>query len=432
MNNQSALEVQYIDKKDHVIRQTNYFSNSYEAPVINCATTNTSPDIKWMLSYLKGKTQFAKPASTIKKFGLIDLFSGCGGFTLGAKLAAYGLGVEIEPLLAVDIDPIALDVYSHNLKPESVLCKSVSSLVNYQLWSENGKTTFSQVPKLSPQLLSFIGRVSIVIGGPPCQGHSGFNNHTRSKDDRNLLYLDVPAIGIALDADLIVIENVYNILKDKFKVVDHATNILENHGYVVTGAKLIASDYGVAQSRMRHFLIASKHSSAKVNGAFDAFKLPKITVGDVIEDLVGIDIQSAFDTPSKLSDENVKRIRHLFENDSYKLPNYIRPDCHKNGHTYPSVYGRLNACGIANTITTGFASPGRGRYIHPSQERALTAHEAARLQGFPDSFRFTNSLGHDLNNTAYGKLIGDAVPPPLGSVPIAAALLTDPIFKNGL
>jgi DNA (cytosine-5)-methyltransferase 1 len=86
--------------------------------------------------------------------------------------------------------------------------------------------------------------------------------------------------------------------------------------------------------------------------------------------------------------------------------------------------------GIANTITTGFASPGRGRYIHPTRQRALTAHEAARLQGFPDGFDFSDLSGKDLTNKSYGKLIGDAVPPPLGFIPVISTLLTHPAINN--
>lgn len=88
--------------------------------------------------------------------------------------------------------------------------------------------------------------------------------------------------------------------------------------------------------------------------------------------------------------------------------------------------------GISNTVTTGFASPGRGRYVHPTQQRGLTPHEAARLQGFPDSFAFLDASGRDLTNKAYGKLIGDAVPPPLGFVPAIAGLLSLPEFRETL
>lgn len=116
------------------------------------------------------------------------------------------------------------------------------------------------------------------------------------------------------------------------------------------------------------------------------------------------------------------RIDYLFDNDLYELPDAVRPDCHKNGHTYRSVYGRLKWENPSPTITTGFLTPGRGRYIHPRQRRTLTPHEAARIQAFPDSFSFLSVEGNDLTKKTLTKLIGQAVPPPLGHAAALVAL----------
>ena len=425
----SLLSVDYSFTGKNVSRVVSFGDKRFRTKISSHASLSGTSCAAWMTSYLRGGcARFEGEQTSSEPLGLVDLFSGCGGFSLGAKLAGQALGLNIEPLLAVDIDPIALEVYSRNLKPESVLSSSVNTLADYQLWSEAGLTTFARQPRVSASLLSLVGRTSIVIGGPPCQGHSGFNNHTRGKDDRNQLYLTVPAIGIALKSPIIIVENVYNVLHDKFKVVQHAIELFESNGYSVSNVKLLASSYGVAQTRKRHFLVASRFGCPTATGAFDAFKTDVFTTGQAILDLADLEGDTAFDRAARLSEKNVERIKHLFDNNAYKLPNEVRPDCHKDGHTYPSVYGRLNLNGLANTITTGFASPGRGRYVHPTKERALTAHEAARLQGFPDSFNFSGSAGRELTNKAYGKLIGDAVPPPLGFVPVIAALLTHPDF----
>lgn len=95
------------------------------------------------------------------------------------------------------------------------------------------------------------------------------------------------------------------------------------------------------------------------------------------------------------------------------MPDQERPDCHKDGHSYPSVYGRMYEGKPAQTITTGFLTPGRGRYVHPHMRRVITPHEAARIQAFPDSFEFVVN-GHDPARSAITKWIGDAVPPVLG------------------
>jgi len=70
------------------------------------------------------------------------------------------------------------------------------------------------------------------------------------------------------------------------------------------------------------------------------------------------------------------------------------------------MYGRLSYDLPAATITGGFGSPGQGRFIHPTQRRTLTPHEAARLQFFPDWFKFSDVA----TRTALAKMIGNAVP----------------------
>lgn len=125
------------------------------------------------------------------------------------------------------------------------------------------------------------------------------------------------------------------------------------------------------------------------------------------------------DTTPTLSADNLARIHHLFDNDLYDLPNEVRPDCHKDGHTYPSVYGRLWWDKPSQTITTGFLTPGRGRYIHPLRPRVISPHEAARIQSFPDNFSFVVDPANPPSRTGLQKWIGDAVPPLLG---YAAAL----------
>lgn len=186
--------------------------------------------------------------------------------------------------------------------------------------------------------------------------------------------------------------------------------------------RIYASDYGTAQSRRRHIVIAVREDIGVQPwfGILDAFKQSPLALKDVIDDLETDIADNVFDSVAEISEENKLRIDHLFDNGLYDLPNEVRPDCHKNGHTYKSVYGRLKWEDPSPTITTGFLTPGRGRYIHPRQRRTLTPHEAARIQAFPDSFKFLNVDGKPLTKKLLSKLIGQAVPPPLGH---AAALV---------
>jgi DNA (cytosine-5)-methyltransferase 1 len=102
-------------------------------------------------------------------------------------------------------------------------------------------------------------------------------------------------------------------------------------------------------------------------------------------------------------------MEHLLQEKLYDLPNNLRPKCHQNDHSYKSMYGRLRWNLPAQTITSGFGSIGQGRYMHPTQPRALTAHEAARIQGFPDYFDFS-PVG---KRGDLATMVGNAVPPAL-------------------
>ena len=134
---------------------------------------------------------------------------------------------------------------------------------------------------------------------------------------------------------------------------------------------------------------------------------------------------SFLDQPTNLPPENKRRIDYLFDNDVYDLPNSERPDCHKDGTTYKAVYGRMYGDRPAPTLTTGFLTPGRGRFVHPFEPRVLTLREAARIQGFPSDFRFdTVSVPAPLKAKLV-KWIGDAVPMPLGYAASLAVLLPE-------
>ena len=123
-----------------------------------------------------------------------------------------------------------------------------------------------------------------------------------------------------------------------------------------------------------------------------------------------------------LSDDNRRRVEYLFDNDLHELPNDQRPECHQNGTSYRSVYGRMRADKPAPTITGGFLSPGRGRFTHPTEPRALTPREAARIQGFPDTYSFSLPQGEP-GRTHLARWIGNAVPMPLGFAAGLALLL---------
>jgi len=359
---------------------------------------------------------------------VVDLFSSVGGLTLGVAQGAKALGFSTETSLAVDVDDDALSVYEANHAPASVINGSVTDLVEAQLFDDGDATRFAYPPILiEDQLEPLIGNVDAVIAGPPCQGNSSFNNHTRSDDPRNLLYLSVPAIAIATRAPIVIIENVPGVKRAKQSVVRKTTQLLQGSGYEVKAGYFRADAMGWPQSRKRFFLIACRGWAPlgleEVAESLRAEPRPVSWALADFENEGGTDVMS---TGATLSDENQRRVDFLHEQDIYDLPNEERPECHQNGTTYSAVYGRLRWDRPAPTITTGFLTPGRGRYVHPLERRTLVPREAARLQGFPDSFAFTGGTLSEPTRASLTKWIGDAVPVPLGYAAALAALAGRP------
>lgn len=380
-----------------------------------------SPWAKWWRSFLFGKRSEAE-APAKGKVSIADVFCGCGGLTLGAVEASLAVGFQPTVRLAIDMDAEALAVYARNLDPERTLHANVAGLVDYQIleWGDGASFAYAPHP-LHGTLKAAQGEVDLLLAGPPCEGHSNLNNRTRRDDPRNLLYLDAVAIAVAIEAKAIVLENVPDIVNDRAGIVETAVSLLEHAGYSTTRGVLAADGLGWPQTRRRFFVVGSRIGVVDLKQVARALTREPATVRWAIEDLIDNKSDPLMDSAPMLSVENRRRIDYLFDNGLYDLPDDVRPRCHRDGHTYPSVYGRLHWDRLAGTITTGFVTPGRGRFIHPSLKRPLTPREAARLQGFPDWFDFRPSPGRTPKKAALVEWIGDAVPPILG---YAAALAT--------
>ena len=230
-----------------------------------------------------------------------------------------------------------------------------------------------------------------------------------------------------MEAKAVVIENVPGIVHDSGRILQHTVSLFRQNGYLVDEEVIEATDLGLPQTRKRHILIASQTRQPDIEATLQEIRRPKTDLRAAIGDLEHLEANGVFDSPGQLSKENVARIDYLFDKDEHDLDNSMRPRSHRNGHTYPSIYGRLWWDRPSGTITTGFNTPGRGRYIHPSQRRTITPHEAARIQGFPDSFEFKMLDGSPLTRAALGNIIGNAVPPQIGYAAGVGALATLPL-----
>jgi DNA (cytosine-5)-methyltransferase 1 len=377
-------------------------------------------------------------------YKLIDLFAGAGGLTTGFHLAGF------DSLCAIDIDAKALATYQHNYPNTKIINQDIRLIDPSQLRS-----------RLNLQR----EELSVMIGGPPCQGFSknvpaGERNLS---DSRNQLYKTFLEFVQEFRPIYVVMENVSEILKAYEGVVkNEITKQLELLGYKVVSASLNAANYGIPQTRTRAFFIASLHKlpnipqqthypDNKSNGKtvssccsqlnlFESNISPIVTVRDAIEDLPPLDAgqeyigegypsvpqstyQSIIRTKSAkivnhvaraLSPIQTARVRLLKEGqDARDLPLELAPKKH-----YSGAYGRLYWDQPARTITRWVFHPGSGRFFHPTQNRTITIREAARLHSYPDNFHFLGTY------TDMASQIGESVPPLLAKA-IANSLLQD-------
>ena len=403
-----------FDREGEQLRRTLTFGDVTFTTQVTIDERDTEPLGDWWRAYLTGQ----EPAGTSDPAVIrtAELFCGSGGLAQGFRQAALELELKPQAMAAADLDPEAVIVYEANHHPYTTSSRSVTELIDYRVKWRSGKAEFRYAPELiDEEWARHIGEIDVLLAGPPCQGHSNLNNHSRRDDKRNKLYLSVAAFAIATGAPAVVIENVPAVVHDRLGVVAATTDLLESAGYHVETGVLRADHMGWAQRRSRFFLVARRGSApiplANVSAALAAD--PR-TVMWAIEGLADVAADNHMHRRPTMSEENRNRIAYLFDNDVHDLPLSERPDCHKDGTTYMSVYGRMYADRPAPTITTGFLTPGRGRYVHPTQQRTLTPAEAARLQGFPDAYRFNLRGPEPPSSAKLTKWIGDAVPMPLG------------------
>lgn len=351
-----------------------------------------------------------------RQLRLVDLFAGCGGLTLGAAQAAREHDRSLDVRLAVDIEPLATAVYATNFGTSgNAQTAGVEQFFDGDLGAP--------LSLLERRTRGLVGPLDALVGGPPCQGHSNLNNHTRRVDEKNALYLRVVRAAEVLRPRLVMIENVPSVLRDRHDgegVVSRAEQHLHRLGYRTAQRVVSLAELGVAQSRRRHILIG-----AAEGGPIPESVLDIATSGSeerdlrwAIGDLVNVPQDGLLDQRPLPTSANLSRMRFLIDKGLYDLPNDLRPRCQQDTHKYRSMYGRLRWDRPAQTITSGYGSIGQGRYMHPDEPRALTAHEAARIQGFPDYFDFSAAP----NRSALATMIGNAVPPQLGRAIVGSYL----------
>ena len=381
-----------------------------EKNLANTTCTNCKADIATLRSIAPPSTKCSWP-----KLAIVDLFAGCGGLSLGLQRAAYEFGYAVDVRLALDSDPVATAVYGSSFPSGNIVCGSIEQFLDGQI----GEPATKNESRLADE----IGQLDFLLGGPPCQGHSNLNNHSRRDDPRNALYVRMARAAEILNPAVIIVENVATVTFDVRRAVHDTLDWLSELGYVLDDKVVDLSNLGVPQKRRRHVILAVRDSVVDPAQVLDVLQHPKCehlprNVRWAIEDLEDTESSTLFDSPSKPYARNQARIDWLVDNDEFDLPNDLRPPCHQTVNTYPAVYGRMEWDKPALTVTTGFNCIGQGRYIHPSRRRVITPHEAARLQMLPDFVNFSTVRARK----HLAKLIGNAVPPSL-SYEIATAVV---------
>ena len=236
-------------------------------------------------------------------------------------------------------------------------------------------------------------------------------------DERNLLVAKFLELILETAPRSFVMENVPAVTSKRGRhLVDRLVAETEGEGYDVHVATLNAIDFGLSQQRRRAFVVG-------IRSAEEPFDWPEPTVDRwrTVRDAIG-DLPSPPSDGSphptvpnhyreaRLSPTNIERIRHVPEGGGREhLPPHLQLACHRNGHRHLDTYGRLAWEEPSGTITARFDSFTRGRFGHPTEDRSVTLREGARLQGFPDDFVFLGTREDG------ARLVGNAVPPPLGA-----------------
>jgi DNA (cytosine-5)-methyltransferase 1 len=323
----------------------------------------------------------------LKKPKAIDVFSGCGGLTLGLKRAGF------DVIGAVEIDALAVKTYTANHG-------------KVHLWEQD-------VRKLTaPQILRALGlergELDLLAGCPPCQGFSAMrrlNGGRRVRDEQNDLVFDFLRLVRGLRPKAIMMENVPG-LADNARM-PKLKAALRRLGYSVNAAVKDAQHYGVPQRRRRFILLAGR-------GAEIPFGKTAHRARTVRETFAKLNKHRAKRDPlhnlPELRSEKVKQIiRRIPQDGGSRLDMGVEHqlECHRKCDGFKDVYGRMSWDEVSPTITGGCCNPSKGRFLHPTKDRTITLREAALLQTFPANYFFSIERG----KFPAAQMIGNALPP---------------------
>ena len=361
----------------------------------------------------------------------IDLFSGAGGASLGLVQAGWDLR------LATDVDLDCSLTHRANLPGEFV----TADLRNMDA------AKVASTADISP------GQLVLLFAGPPCQGFSIIGSRV-VWDTRNNLFREVLRLASELQPRCVVIENVPGLVTLAGGAYLHAIlEGLNEAGYEAACAELLAAQYGAPQMRWRLIIIAWRKNLgipagygfplptagvAKIGDLLPNCTIPPwqlegfITTAEAIRDLppvlageevtryvgppvspyqkmmrAGLNGELSNHYAARLSPANLTRMAGIKPGQDWRdLPHELLPSSMQRAlrKDHTRRYRRMTWDGVPRSVITRFRDPKSGEYTHPEQNRTITIREAARLQGFPDSFVFEGPRSSQYDQ------VGNAVP----------------------
>ena len=350
-----------------------------------------------------------KPSSKPSKpLTCVDAFCGAGGLSLGLSKAGF------DVRYAFDNNDVAIQTYNNFFKGHHGEVRDARTITGLEI-----KTKALLVNPGELDILPIEEELDLLAGGPPCQGFSRQRkNACEGLDERNTLVLEYARIVSEVRPRAFVLENVDMLgLVRGQKVFDSVRRLEE---YELFPHFYNSADYGVPQTRVR-FITVGIRKDLDTEFVIPPPTVKKWkTVGDVLAGLP--EPPADYSTHPKyfnhqnarVTQANTFRFSFVPQGGGWQnIPFEHRLPCHQRVNTdkggWPDCFGRLEWDGQCPTITGGFDSFTRGRYGHPLHDRPLTPREAARIQGFPDSFEFIGTRAE------VRKQIGNAVPPPLAT-----------------
>lgn len=322
-------------------------------------------------------------------YNAIDLFSGCGGLTEGLKQAGFNV------VAGVELNRCAAEVYKLNHQKTVLFNKDIKEI---------DPITITETMMRRP--------LHLLAGCPPCQGFSSIRKRNRKnpvEDKRNELILEYYRLVKALKPYTVMLENVPGLTN-----YDHFIKVLSKleTDYHIDLRIVNVSKYGVPQRRRRLILLGARKDRFTHKLEIAEGSEEKKTVRDFIEHLENVQITN--DPIHKIYAQHTKRIQKMISmipkdgGSRVSLPKEYWLDCHKKIQSgFNDVYGRLSWDKVSSTITGGCLNPSKGRFLHPEEDRCISAREATLLQTFPLDYQFPANV----SKTEIALLIGNALPP---------------------